>query len=271
MVQPMFVVKLIKRWFNLVYPTAAMTKKPVVGGLVDRAFFKSDDMVWLPRDRVVQINRELSDPGSMVLPSQVVEHFIAKANYLWIMNDCICRDATHCREYPINLGCLFLGKAAMGINPQLGRPATKEEARAHLKRCRDAGLVHLIGRIKLDELWLNVRPGNRLLSICNCCPCCCLWGKISVIAPQIGDHIRKMPGVSVSVSDECVGCGDCAEGVCFMNAIHISDDRAVIGEECRGCGRCVDACPSGALELLLGDSAFLQKVVDQLSPLVDVS
>jgi len=267
----MFIVKLIKRWFSLVYPTAALTKQPVIGAMVDRALFKNDDMVWLPRDNVVRINRELSDPGSIVLPSQVAEHFIEQANYLWIMDDCICRDATHCHDYPINLGCLFLGKAAMDINPKLGRPATQAEARAHLQRCREAGLIHLIGRIKLDEMWLNVRPGNRLLSICNCCPCCCLWGKISVIAPNIGAHIRKLPGVSVTVNDDCAGCGECAEGVCFMNAIHLADDRAVIGDECRGCGRCVDACPSGALELHLGDPAFLQKVIAQLSPLVDVS
>ena len=271
MSQPMFIVKLIKKWFNQVYVMASITKKPVVGGVVNRALFEGDDMIYLPRDKVLHLNRPLEDPESVVLPSQVVDHFIEKANYLWIMNDCICRDATHCKEYPINVGCLFLGEAAMGINPKLGRPATKEEARQHQRRAVEMGLIQLVGRIKLDKLWLNVRPGSKLLSICNCCPCCCLWGKISLIAPRIGDHITKMPGVTVTVSDQCDGCGTCAEDVCFMKAISVTDGRAVISEECRGCGRCVSTCPSEAIEFRIEDTGFVQKAIERLSPLVDVT
>lgn len=272
MSQPMWIVKIIKKWFSLVYPLAGATKKPVIGPLLDKAFFKSDDMVWLPRDKVISVRRPLDDPGSVVLPSQIVDHFIEKSNYLWIMKNCICRESTHCKDYATDLGCLFLGRAAMDINPKLGMPATKQEALDHIARCRDAGLIQLIGRIKLDELWLNVKPGDRLLSICNCCPCCCLWGKISLIAPNIGDHISKMPGAAVYVSDECSGCGRCADGVCFMNAITLRGERAEINADlCRGCGRCVTACQSDAIELRIEDDAYVQKVIEKITPLVDVT
>ncbi|MDY6794139.1 MAG: hypothetical protein SWK76_02475 [Actinomycetota bacterium] len=60
----------------------------------------------------------------------------------------------------------------MGINPKLGRRVTREEAREHVRRCREAGLFHIIGRNKIDMVWLNIRLGQRLLTICNCCPCC---------------------------------------------------------------------------------------------------
>ena len=67
-----------------------------------------------------------------------------------------------------------MGEAAHGINPQLGRKVSKEEALEHLKKCREAGLVHVIGRNELDALWLGVRPGYKLLTVCNCCHCCCI-------------------------------------------------------------------------------------------------
>jgi len=42
---------------------------------------------------------------------------------------------------PIDLRCFFLGEAVLGINPQLEREVTKEEAFEHLRNCQDAGLL----------------------------------------------------------------------------------------------------------------------------------
>jgi hypothetical protein len=126
------------------------TKLPVVGGIIDHWFFENDDAIFLPPNQVVNLNRPVDMPDEMVLPSQVVEHFVEKSQYHWIMDVCPCRDAAGCSDYPVELGCLFLGEPTLGINPQLGRRVTKEEALAHVKRCREAGLVHMIGRNKLD-------------------------------------------------------------------------------------------------------------------------
>ncbi len=83
-----------------------------------------------------------TSPESMIIPSQVVEHFINKANYHWIMDFCICREGDKCQDYPRDLGCLFLGKPVLQINSKLGRLVTKEEALEHARLCREAGLVH---------------------------------------------------------------------------------------------------------------------------------
>lgn len=269
--RPLWLVKLIKIGFPGRFLIAELTKVPIIGRILDHWLFEGDDIMYLPRDRVIQVNKPVDMPGEMVLPSQVVDYFIEEANYHWIMNVCICRDAMKCKDYPIDLGCLFLGEAALGINPQLGRRVTKEEALEHVRHCREAGLVHLVGRNKLDTVWLGVGPGKKLLTVCNCCPCCCLWRALPHIAPQIGAKIARMPGVTVTVTDGCVGCGICTEDICFVNAIHMVNDRAVIGDACRGCGRCVDVCPHEAIEMSIDDSQFVEKAINRLSPLVDVS
>lgn len=272
MSRPMWLVALIKASFPGRHLPARMTKLPVVGTLADRWLFANDDLLYLPRDRAVPVNRSLSLPEEAVLPSQVVEHFVRKAHFHWVMNACLCRDASHCRDYPVYLGCLFLGQAAMDINPQLGRRVSMDEALEHARRCREAGLVHLVGRNKLDTVWLGVGPGERLLTICNCCPCCCLWRVLPDIAPKIGRKVSRMPGVTVSVTDGCTGCGLCAEpGVCFVRAVRMNDGKAAIGDECRGCGKCVTVCPYQAIELTLAGADINGRAIDRLAPLVDVT
>jgi ferredoxin len=206
----------------------------------------------------------------MVLPSQVAEHYIHDANFHWLMDSCICRDASGCEDYPVELGCLFLGQAASGINPKLGHRVTKDQALAHMRRCREAGLVHMVGRNKLDQIWLGVGPGERLLTICNCCPCCCLWRVLPSISSRIGDKVTRMPGVSVTVNDRCTGCGTCTGGVCFTDAIQLDGAQAVIGDRCRGCSRCVEICPSNAIEISI-EAASVERAIGRISPLVDLS
>jgi Pyruvate/2-oxoacid:ferredoxin oxidoreductase delta subunit len=271
MSRPQWYVQLIKRAFPGRFLAARATRIPVLGRIADRWFFDGDGLMYLPRDGVIAVNEAIELPGEMVLPSQVVEHFIEQATTHWIMNFCLCRDANQCQDYPIELGCIFLGEAASGINPELGRQVTKEEALAHARRCREAGLVHLIGRNKMDTVWLGVGPGDRLLTICNCCPCCCLLRILPYLAPQIGAKITRMPGVAVAVNGGCIACGTCTQDVCFVDAIHLVDSRAVIGEECRGCGRCVDVCSQHAIELSVDHGQFVAESIARISPLVDIT
>ena len=271
MSRPLWFVQLIKKMYPSRFFLAWATNVPVVGKLIDRCLFEGDDLLYLPQDRVIQVNQPLETPQDVVLPSQMVEHFIEKASVHWVMNACICRDSEQCADYPIDMGCLFLGEAALGINPKLGRRVTKEEALEHVRRCREAGLVHLVGRNKLDTVWLGVGPGDKLLTICNCCPCCCLWRILPHVAPGIGTKVSRMEGVTVTVSDRCVGCGTCTQDVCFVDAIHLVGDRAVINDACRGCGRCVGVCPQGAIELSIEHGQFVERSIARISPLVDVA
>jgi formate hydrogenlyase subunit 6/NADH:ubiquinone oxidoreductase subunit I len=187
------------------------------------------------------------------------------------MDNCLCRQSEGCEDYPIDLGCLFLGEATKEINPRLGRKVTQEEARAHVQRCREAGLVHLIGRNKLDTVWMGVGPGEKLMTICHCCPCCCLYGVLPHMAEHLQAKISRMPGVQVAVSEQCVGCGSCAEDVCFVDAIHLVEGRAQISASCVGCGRCVEHCPTGAIEITVEDAQFVEDTVDRIAPLVDLT
>ena len=172
MARPMWFVALLTKACPGRVLLAELTKVPIVGSVVDHILFRGDDIVYLPQNEVVPVDEPVEAQDEVVLPSQVVEHFVQEARYHWIMDVCICRDASRCDDYPQDLGCLFLGEAVLGIHPKLGRLVSKEEALAHLERCRDAGLVHIVGRYRLDAFWMGGGPGDRLLTGCNWCPCC---------------------------------------------------------------------------------------------------
>jgi ferredoxin len=269
--RPLWFVGLLKRSFASRFILARLTRAPFVGPIVDHWLFEGDDILYLPRNQVIAVDEPVDQPGEMALPSSVAEHFVRQASYHWIMDTCICREANGCQDYPIDLGCLFLGEAVLGINPQLGRLVSQEEALAHLRRSQEAGLVHMIGRNKLDTVWLGVGPGHKLMTICNCCPCCCLWRMLPDLNPQIAAKVNRLPGVTLTVTERCLGCGTCTEGVCLVDAIHLRDGRAHISERCLGCGRCVEVCPQGAIEIAIEEDRFVERAIQRLSPLVDVS
>lgn len=245
-----------------------MTNIPLVGEYIDHIFFRGDEMVFLPADQSIQINAPLDTPESVILPSQVVEHFINKANHIWIMDSCICREGDNCTDFPQDLGCVFLGEPVTQINSKLGHMASREEALAHLQRCREAGLVHSIGRNRLDSIWLGAEPAEELMTLCSCCPCCCLWGLVTDLTPKISHKITRMPGVHLEVTEDCTGCSLCTDGICFANAILVKNGRAEISLECRGCGRCVEICPEQAILLTIDGKQNIQEAIDQLDVLM---
>lgn len=271
MSRPLWMVRLIKATFPQRFLAARLTRLPLLGSILNGWLFAGDDIIYLPKTRVIQVGQSVLPPTDTVVPSRIVEYFIERASVHWLMNTCICREASHCKDYPIDLGCLFLGEAAKKINPKLGRQVTREEALAHVRRCREAGLVHMVGRNKLDTVWLGVGPGSRLLTICNCCPCCCLWRILPDVADDIGRKVSRLPGVEVTVTDRCVGCGVCTQDVCFVDAIRLESGRALISDACRGCGRCVDACPYEAIELTYGRDTDIDGTIQRLAALVDVT
>jgi ferredoxin len=269
--RPLWFVNLLEKVFPNVKLIAKLTRIPLFGKFFDLLLFEGDDIIYLTKDKVIAINQEIDTLEEMALPSEVLRYFIEKAKYHWIMNFCICRKSMQCKDYPIDLGCLFLGEAVLGINPRLGRLVSKDEALDHLKKCKEAGLVHMIGRNRLDKQWLGVKPGHKLLSICNCDPCCCLWRISPVLAPKIGKKVQKMPGIIVKVNDDCIGCGICTNGICFVDAIHLIGNHAEISEECRGCGRCVEICPQNAIELRINNKDFIKKSIEQIDKIIDVT
>jgi ferredoxin len=270
--------RLIRRMFDKRFVMARMTRWPLLGPLMEYALFEDDDMMVLPRDDIavgvkrIEMNA-MAEPEEVVLPSEVVEHFVRNSRYIFRMNTCMCREANDCKDYPIDLGCLFLGRGVLRIDESLGEMISQEEALEHLRRCREAGLVHLIGRNKIDSVWLNAGPKEELLSLCNCCPCCCLWKMIPNLSTDISGMVTRMPGLEVIVDEErCTGCGQCERsGVCYVDAIKVVGGRARVDRGiCKGCGRCVEICKNDAIELLMTDEFFIQSAINRLEPLVDI-
>ena len=264
---------LLKKGFPLRSVFSRFTRVPLLGRVLDYMMFDGDDIIYLPKDDsvTIQVNQPIERHGDTVVPSDVIKHFIEETDYHVVMNWCICRSASSCKDHPIDIGCLFLGETATRIDPNLSRRITKEEALEHVEKARKAGLVHLIGRNKLDTVWLKVGPGEKLLTICNCCDCCCLWRILPHVSQNISSKIQKMPGVSVTVDEElCIGCGSCAE-VCFVKAIDIVNEKSIIGERCRGCGRCVITCPQNAISLTIDSKENVYDSVKKIESLVDVT
>ncbi len=229
-----------------------------------RVIQPGDALVCLPNNKVVPIDQTVQSQ-ELVLPTRVVEHFIDKSGYRALMNFCICRDSNRCKDYPRELGCLFLGETARQIHPDLCRPVSKEEAKDHIRKCQEAGLIHIVGKAAVDCLWLDIGPHTHLFTICSCCPCCCISLATQYMPPDFTDWFHKMPGVEVRVTEECLGCGVCVEQ-CIYNGISLENGRAVITGQCRACGRCVAVCPQEAIHLSIEDRDFVQQTIDFLEP-----
>lgn len=263
-------VNRLKKLYSKAGFLTKLAKLPLIKRWV-RKQTQNDLLFYVTKDTVIPVNQEIEKPDDLILPSKIVEYFIEKSNHRWIMNFCICREGADCKKYPHELGCLFMGEAVNGINPEFGRLVSKEEALEHIKKCREAGLVHTIGRNKLDAVWLDAWPENKLLTVCNCCECCCISQYVAKLGPKISKAAVRLPGVNVVVTDKCVGCGLCTKDICLFNAISLEGKKAVINENCRACGRCISICNNKAIELVIDDMDFISKTIATIDGLVDLT
>jgi ferredoxin len=202
---------------------------------------------------IIPVNETLRGAESVVLPYDLLAPLVERASACVILNHCLCRQGENCRTYPHEIGCIFLGDGAAGIDPALGRPADTAEAMAHVRRAMEAGLVPLVVHAAFDA-WAVDIPYHRMLAVCFCCDCCCtIRHGLRLGPPAFWDTVVRLPGLAVEVGEGCVGCGTCVE-VCPVRAISVEDGRARIGEACKGCGRCAAACPSEAITLRVDES-----------------
>lgn len=267
----------ISKWiYKMTYPPGFyknyMTVKfPSLARRLDRTIMRGDDMVVLPGNKLVNIDQAVSETENVVLPTDLIDHFIDASGYRCVMDFCICRDSNKCKDYPMELGCLFLGEAARSIHPDLCHAVSKEDAKAHVRKCQDAGLVQMVGKGKFDTLWLDAYPGSQLFTICNCCPCCCISLAFPYLSPMLRKKVSRLPGVSMEVTDDCIGCGKCLD-VCIYNGIGLDDDRALINNEnCLSCGRCATACSENAIQVKIENNQYVEETIGRLASKVDVT
>ncbi|MFO7560964.1 MAG: NAD-dependent epimerase/dehydratase family protein [Desulfobacterales bacterium] len=220
---------------------------------------KKNSMSYLP------VNVSIEDVTNEVLPSQIVHDFIDAAAVHVIMDKCGCRLARKCKHHTPDIGCLFMGDTALTLPHGVSRRVTKEKAHAHVERAVSVGLIPMTGKVRVDNFIFLTPDKSRLLSVCFCCHCCCMMTAYKHIP---GDYLngimQPIEGLSVEVTDKCIGCGTCIE-TCGFNAITIENGRAVHSIQCRGCGRCATYCPQQAVTITIKNPDYLDDVKKRIN------
>ncbi|MBO5841020.1 MAG: 4Fe-4S binding protein [Methanobrevibacter sp.] len=271
---------LVGHTFHTRFFLSRLTKKSrIAKKIIDAILFKDDEVYVLPNKKAVnktittniEINQSFEKDDSEFVPSEIIKEVIKQAEDIVIMHKCLCRTSSDCQDYPQDFGCIFIGPSSKKIASKYGRSATREEALEHVEMADELGLSHVIGRNKIDSVWMNVRPKEGLLTICHCCPCCCLWRVLPDLDDEISDKVKRLEDVEVhTINDKCRLCKKCiTDNVCFGDAISLEDGKITIDQnKCVGCGHCVKSCNFDALELHYSQKS-IDSVVNRIGELVD--
>ena len=234
---------ILKYIFNWRFRIAEFTKKSkIYKKIIDFTLFKDDEIVVIPN--TININAKIESEGSEFLPTEIIKEVIKRSDDIVIMNSCLCRTSNNCKDYPQDIGCIFLGPTAAKIPSHIG---------------------------KIDTVWMNVHPGKGLLTICHCCPCCCLWKVYPNLDDEISEKLEKLDGVSVELHDEnCKKCKKCLDDVCMFNAISFKNNKITIDRNiCKGCGLCVNTCKFNAITINYTDET-IDNVVNRIDDLIEI-
>ena len=276
---------LVKHTFHTRFFLSRLTRKSKIAKkIIDRLLFQDDEIFVLPNRNTVnknktsstisaniEINQSFEKDDSEFVPSEIIKTVIKQASDIVIMNKCLCRSSNDCQDYPQDFGCIFIGPASRKIASKYGRRATVEEALEHVDLADSYGLSHVIGRNKIDTIWMNVGPKEQLLTICHCCTCCCLWKVLPDLDDDISNKVMRLEGVEVhTINDNCKMCKKClGDNVCFGGAISLVDDEIRIDQDkCVGCGHCIQVCNFDAIELTYTQKS-VDSVLNRIGELVD--
>jgi Na+-translocating ferredoxin:NAD+ oxidoreductase subunit B len=198
--------------------------------------------------KVVPVEQDLPR-GTDVETYESVTRIIENAK-AWAVGDCVCKKERailgHRCDRPMEI-CMAVAPVENFFNNYFwGRPITKEEAYATLKKAEDAGLVHMTGNQKEGHIY-----------ICNCCECCCgvLRGYNQLNMPDAVAHSRFKAVVDPELCTSCEVCVD----RCQVRAIDMKD-AAEVNERCIGCGLCISTCPAEAITMVLREEQDILEV-----------
>jgi UDP-glucose 4-epimerase len=219
---------------------------------------------------IIPVQEAVRGKESVVLPFPLLTPLVSQASARTILNECMCRRAEGCRAHPQELGCLFLGDGAAAIDRSIGQRASVDEAMAHVQRALETGLVPLVVHAAFDAWMLGI-PYRHTLAICFCCDCCCTVRQgLRLGPPAFWDTVVRLPGLTMTVSPECTGCGVCTD-VCPTGAIFLNGSAAQISDSCKGCGRCAKVCPVEAITLRVAENVdVLERLMARVERRTDI-
>lgn len=194
------------------------------------------------RGRIIPIEKSIATGElQQILDAESVSKIIQKAERLAVTN-CICRVIEGNCDMPLETCLQVNNSARYMVDRGIGREISKEEALDILRRCEEAGLVHMtLNKSAVDHF------------ICNCCPCCCVALPLVIKAGlNLCNPSRYRAEIDL---DLCISCGTCLDR-CYFGAIEEAETEAgdpamnVNGEKCMGCGLCYSTCPQEAIRLV---------------------
>ena len=193
--------------------------------------------------RIIPYYKALTDTPGM-LPYEDIREVLKAVGTIATVS-CPCRRYVQACDMPLDVCLQFDDKAEYVIEKGTGKKLSYEEALAVVDRAEEAGLIHLTR---------NRRWG--LVSICNCCTCCCLLFRSFDLFGRLHELGAKSRYEARVDEQLCDGCQTCIER-CQMDAIDMVKTpsskkykAAVDPSKCIGCGACVIECQEGALSLI---------------------
>ncbi len=260
---------LFVRTFPLAHKTFDLVDNPALGPVLKKlmgSLQPADDHTQchlLPINRNIEYRAGKPDTPA---PFDMVSRLIEESGYRAIMNSCMCRDGTKCRDYPTDIGCILLGDSTRAaVKRGFAREASVEEALAHLERAADLGLVAIPAWVKMEAtlMGMTVDEHERYMEICLCCPCCCVGlrnVKSIMQVPGLQERFGSVGWLAV-VAEDCSACGACA-AVCPAGAIVIGEGKIEVDERCIGCGLCAVHCPEEAIYMQEGEKPIKGHLLD---------
>jgi len=255
---------------GIVYHPFVLSKIPIFRKVIEKLYEpEKNEGSYIP------INTTLGTFDNQTLPQKLIEYFIDKTNCIYVQNICGCRAYHDCQNHDKFIGCMYLGDDVKNLKhpPEKGRFITREEAKKTVKKAIEIGLVPTFGRFSFESTALNVEDTGHFMSMCFCCSCCCVNGKMMQNATtSLHGGFKRMEGLTVEVDPEkCVGCGACMDVCVFVGRDMINGKAVIDQERCLGCGRCEQVCPNGAINITLDDPKRLDELIERIESSVDVS
>lgn len=196
---------------------------------------------------IISINRDIDFRNlEQLLPYRYARDLILKNPCNIVIYHCPCRAQQEHPCQPTEV-CLIIGEPFADLlrlfQPFRSRRISQAEALRILQEEDDRGHVH--------TAWFKQTMLNRFYAICNCCKCCCLGMQFM---QKHGMHMIQPSGYRAHISEQCVGCGTCAQ-FCQFEAIQVITDSVeskygISAAKCYGCGVCEGKCPNQAISLV---------------------